>query len=48
MNPVLRQVPQELAKQYAEQHNLKFEETSALTNAKVTDVFNNLLNCKHI
>ncbi len=45
MNPSLRQVPTETARKYAESAGLKFEETSAVTNAKVTDVFDNLLHC---
>ena len=45
MNPTLRQVQLETAKRFADQHNLKFEETSALTNARVSDVFDNLLHC---
>lgn len=43
INPVLRQVEFETAKRFAEAHNLKFEETSALTNKGVSDVFDNLL-----
>lgn len=46
MNPVLRQVTYAEAKKFADQNKLVFEETSALTNARVTDVFDNLLNCK--
>ncbi len=46
MNPALRQVTKERAEQFANQNGLKFEETSALTNSKVTDVFDNLLHCK--
>ena len=45
MNPALRQVTKERAEQFANQNGLKFEETSALTNSKVTDVFDNLLHC---
>ena len=45
MNPSHRQVSQETARRFAEQNYLKFEETSALTNARVGDVFDNLLNC---
>lgn len=45
MNPALRQVQYEAAKKFADLHSLKFEETSALTNARVTDVFDNLLHC---
>ena len=47
MNPDLRQVSYESAQRYAKQSNLKFEETSALTNARVTDVFDNLLHCTY-
>jgi GTPase SAR1 family protein len=43
INPVLRQVEYETAKKFADANNLKFEETSALTNKAVTDVFDNLL-----
>lgn len=46
MNPALRQVTKERAEQFANQNGIKFEETSALTNSKVTDVFDNLLHCK--
>ena len=46
MNAALRQVNREKAEQFANQNGLKFEETSALTNARVTDVFDNLLHCK--
>ena len=46
MNPALRQVSQSEAIKFANQNGLKFEETSALTNAKVADVFDNLLHCK--
>ena len=44
INPALRQVPYEQAKTFADKNRLFFEETSALTNARVTDVFENLLN----
>lgn len=43
MNPALREVTYEQAKKFADLNRLKFEETSALTNARVTDVFDNLL-----
>jgi uncharacterized protein (DUF2141 family) len=43
MNPVLRQVDHETAKKFADSNNLKFEETSAVTNKSVNDVFDNLL-----
>lgn len=46
MNPDLRQVTAQEAQKFANQNNLEFEETSALTNAHVTDVFENLLNSK--
>lgn len=46
MNAALRQVNRDKAEHFANQNGLKFEETSALTNARVTDVFDNLLNCK--
>ena len=44
INPALRLVPYEQAKTFADKNRLFFEETSALTNARVTDVFENLLN----
>jgi Ras family len=47
MNPALRQVSYEQAKKFADLNRLKFEETSALTNARVTDVFDNLLHCNN-
>ena len=37
-------MPYEQAKTFADKNRLFFEETSALTNARVTDVFENLLN----
>ena len=45
MNPSLRQVPIEKAQSFAKENGLYFEETSALTNSKVTDTFDNLVNC---
>ena len=45
-NPQFRQVQKDKAQQFAKQNSLKFEETSALTNARVTDVFENLLHGK--
>ena len=45
MNPSTRAVPIESAQSFANENGLYFEETSALTNSKVTDVFDNLLNC---
>ena len=47
MNPVLRQITYAQAKKFADQNKLVFEETSAFTNARVTDVFDNLLNYIH-
>lgn len=47
MNPSLRQVPTEVALKFASQNDLKFEETSAVTNSRVTDVFDNLLHSKN-
>ena len=46
LNPALRQVPFERAQKFASDHGLCFMETSALTNANVTDVFDKLLHCK--
>jgi hypothetical protein len=37
-----REVPTELAIQYAEQNNLGFIETSALNNSNIEQLFNNL------
>ena len=48
INPQFRQVPREKAAAYAELHGLHFIETSALTNANVTDVFEKLIHCKKI
>lgn len=47
LNPALRQVPFEKAQKFAGEHGLCFMETSALTNANVTDVFDKLLHCKY-
>jgi Rab family protein len=47
LNPQLRQVPTEKARAFAADHGLKFEETSALTNARVSDVFDTLLHSKY-
>ena len=35
----------EKAQSFAKEHGLYFEETSALTNSKVNDTFDNLVNC---
>ena len=43
--PSLRAVSVEKAQNFAKENGLYFEETSALTNAKVNDVFDNLVNC---
>ena len=48
MNPSLRSVTKEEAKSFADKSGLIFEETSALTNSHVTDVFENLLHSKLI
>lgn len=45
-NPVTRQVTQEEAKAYANENRLYFTETSALSNYKVSEAFENLLDCK--
>jgi len=46
MNPSLRSVTKEEAKSFADKTGLFFEETSALTNSHVSDVFENLLHSK--
>jgi GTPase SAR1 family protein len=46
MNPSLRSVTKEEAKNFADKTGLFFEETSALTNSHVSDVFENLLHSK--
>jgi hypothetical protein len=43
VNPNLRQVPKDKAAAFAREEGLEFEETSAITNAKVTDVFEKLI-----
>lgn len=45
LNPQLRQVPQERAALFAQENNLYWEETSAITNIKVKDVFEKLIHC---
>jgi hypothetical protein len=42
-NPMDRQVSQEEAKRYAKENKLHFIETSAFSNYKVTEAFENLV-----
>ena len=47
MNPGLRQVTSEMASQYAQEQGIFFEETSAVTNTRVGDVFEKLIHCNY-
>jgi GTPase SAR1 family protein len=47
-NPSLRKVSKEEAKKLAQDHQMLFEETSAVTAQNVTDVFEKLLQGKGI